>query len=48
MTACAACGKRICSRCVIQKSRLGIFRKPFCSPACVDAFSAGGSVLGWM
>jgi len=48
MTACAACGKRICARCVIQKARLGIFRKPFCSPACVEAFSASGSVIGWM
>ncbi len=48
MNTCAACGRRVCPRCTVQRSRLAIFRKPFCSAACADAFAARGSVLSWM
>ena len=34
LIACAACGRGVCARCVVYRSRLGLFRKPFCSAAC--------------
>jgi hypothetical protein len=48
MVPCAACGRRICAGCALHRSRLGIFHKQFCSPACAEAFAASGSVLNWM
>jgi hypothetical protein len=48
LVACAACGKRVCAKCALHKSRLGIFRKHFCNRTCAEAFAARGSVLGWM
>ncbi len=41
LIACAACGRGVCARCVVYRSRLGLFRKPFCSAAC-----AAGGVRG--
>ncbi len=34
LIACATCGRGVCARCAVYRSRLGLFRKPFCSPAC--------------
>jgi tRNA A-37 threonylcarbamoyl transferase component Bud32 len=43
---CAACGRGVCARCVVQHTRLGIFRKSFCSQACATQFSPAHRV-GW-
>lgn len=48
MIACAVCGRRVCGRCAVQRSRMAIFRKQFCSPACAEAFAGRGSVLSWL
>jgi hypothetical protein len=47
MVACAACGRRVCARCAVYRTRLGLFRKQFCSSACAESFAASGSMLGW-
>lgn len=48
LVACATCGRRVCLRCAVQRSRLGIFRKYFCGPTCAQTFAARESVLGWL
>jgi hypothetical protein len=48
MVACAVCGRQICGHCAVQRSRMGIFRKQFCSATCAEAFAARGSVLSWL
>ncbi|HUS15027.1 MAG TPA: protein kinase [Chloroflexia bacterium] len=48
MTACAECGRRMCGRCIVHRSRLAIFHKPFCSDACARAFAARQPMLRWI
>jgi hypothetical protein len=48
MTACAECGRRVCARCTVHRSRLAILHKPFCSDACARAFAARQPVMRWL
>ena len=31
---CENCGRRVCTRCAITRTRFGLFRKTYCSAAC--------------